>query len=349
MENIHIMTNFDSEKEKCPERYVVMDAKWWLSDGEGRCRCGNMPYDFTSYDGNPDTRFILYTDDDRITREAVEATATHYFKYHGAERIYAFMCYDGAKTDAIRSAVSSLADDAVYIIFDEDNLYADFPGRSVILDPQDIDSGVKKVRRYLHYGYWWRRKDRYEQLYFITRELIKDGFENVIFLDIDGVLNKDDYLNPGEIHEDKVALLADIVRETKAEIVLTSSWRHHVSAWITNPESCRQDVKEPVERLMSLFAGYGLTIADMTDTLYTGPDARPLEIRTWLTRRSKVLNFVILDDDGFWQWNWLEPHFVRTVIASAGVCDRSGEERGLTRQQADKAIEILQWFERKER
>ena len=81
MKNILVMTNFDSGKEKCPERYVVMDAKWWLSDGEGRCRCGSMPYDFTSYDGNPDTRFILYTDDDRITREAVEATATHYFKY----------------------------------------------------------------------------------------------------------------------------------------------------------------------------------------------------------------------------------------------------------------------------
>jgi hypothetical protein len=44
----------------------------------------------------------------------------------------------------------------------------------------------------------------------------------LIFLDIDGVLNSRG--NP-EIEPDKVLLLNDIVKETGAEIVITSTWR----------------------------------------------------------------------------------------------------------------------------
>ena len=51
----------------------------------------------------------------------------------------------------------------------------------------------------------------------------------VLFLDVDGVLNYegcDSYF--GSVHfvvEEKVRLLADIISETDAEIVLTSTWR----------------------------------------------------------------------------------------------------------------------------
>ena len=57
----------------------------------------------------------------------------------------------------------------------------------------------------------------------------------VIFLDIDGVLNSDEYLKKvkrlhiqgieSEIDINKIKLLKKAVDETKAKVVLTSSWR----------------------------------------------------------------------------------------------------------------------------
>ncbi len=47
--------------------------------------------------------------------------------------------------------------------------------------------------------------------------------EKVIFLDIDGVLNRDD--GGVKIEEEFVKRLAHIVEETEAEIILSSSWR----------------------------------------------------------------------------------------------------------------------------
>lgn len=55
-------------------------------------------------------------------------------------------------------------------------------------------------------------------------DLIYDGIEKAIFLDIDGVLNDDHF--GIKIEEERVALLAKIVKETGASIVLSSSWRY---------------------------------------------------------------------------------------------------------------------------
>ena len=58
----------------------------------------------------------------------------------------------------------------------------------------------------------------------------------VIFLDIDGVLNSDEYFDKienlnvqgieREIDVNKIKLLKRAVDETKAKVVLTSSWRY---------------------------------------------------------------------------------------------------------------------------
>jgi|ERR1700733_5942941 len=52
----------------------------------------------------------------------------------------------------------------------------------------------------------------------------------LLFLDVDGVLNDHSPLDPdvmcGQIHKDKVALLNHILRETGAEMVLSSAWRY---------------------------------------------------------------------------------------------------------------------------
>ncbi len=52
----------------------------------------------------------------------------------------------------------------------------------------------------------------------------------LLFLDIDGVLNTHELLDPevmcGQIHKDKVVLLNEVLRQTGAKIVLSSAWRY---------------------------------------------------------------------------------------------------------------------------
>lgn len=58
----------------------------------------------------------------------------------------------------------------------------------------------------------------------------------IIFLDIDGVLNSDEYFDKikylkiegieSEIDRKKVKLLQEAVKQTGAKVVLTSSWRY---------------------------------------------------------------------------------------------------------------------------
>ena len=54
----------------------------------------------------------------------------------------------------------------------------------------------------------------------------------VIFLDVDGVLNSNDWLENNRVRKEnsvnpeKVKLLAEIVQNTNAEVVLSSTWRY---------------------------------------------------------------------------------------------------------------------------
>ena len=166
-------------------------------------------------------------------------------------------------------------------------------------------------------------------------ERYRDGenaHKKVIFLDIDGVLNRDD--GGAKIEEEFVKRLAHIVEETEAEIILSSSWRgmykHHV-----NPNSNYKN--ENVGLLLEMFERYSLVISGTTPDLSSGSYARPLEIRVWLEAQKELERFVILDDETFWQWNWLGDYFVCTTHRNAN--GRYG--CGMTDEDAEKAIEIL--------
>ncbi len=54
----------------------------------------------------------------------------------------------------------------------------------------------------------------------------------ILFLDIDGVLNEHETLDPevecGRFHADKVARLNRVLRDTGAKIVLSSAWRYFI-------------------------------------------------------------------------------------------------------------------------
>lgn len=148
---------------------------------------------------------------------------------------------------------------------------------------------------------------------------------NVIFLDIDGVLNSAAYDRErtdrdGNIDVSRFALLKRIVDAADAQIVLSSSWREY---WEPEDEKCDQIGKD----LNCVFREAGLCIGDKTPV--TG--SRQEEISAWLNAHPHTENYVILDD-AFGGWGELEPHLVRT---------NSRIGRGLEDRHVDAAIHIL--------
>ncbi|MBR0411667.1 MAG: hypothetical protein IJI25_11840 [Eubacterium sp.] len=150
---------------------------------------------------------------------------------------------------------------------------------------------------------------------------------NVLFLDIDGVLNSEEYYrsltdkNLRDIPIDRTCLarVKHIVDETEAAIVLTSSWR---DSWDKDPEMLRREGRT----LNGLFKEYGLAIYDKTPVAHEG--RRPVEIRQWLDNcNEKIGRFVILDDYDFnWKRHRMFRHWVRTDYEKGGLSDDQAEK-----------------------
>lgn len=138
----------------------------------------------------------------------------------------------------------------------------------------------------------------------------------ILFLDIDGVVNKQENFNPA--HKPKwpidrycAFLVGKIQLETDCKVVLSSSWRHDKEAV--------EEVKKNV-----------VDIIDTTPTLQSS--FRGDEIRDWLDKQSLRSNFVvekyaILDDDSDFYDD--QPLFKTTF------------KDGLTDEIANKVIEYL--------
>ncbi len=147
----------------------------------------------------------------------------------------------------------------------------------------------------------------------------------VIFLDIDGVLNSRRYDlyrgdEDGTIDESRLPILKQIVDETDAKIVLTSTWRHH---W--DPDGLETD--DVGAALEDTFEQYGISLYDKTSELYD----RAEEIKAWLDEHPDTESFVIIDDIRF-GWGKLDENLVNTDYHIG---------RGLEPEHAEKAIEIL--------
>ena len=151
----------------------------------------------------------------------------------------------------------------------------------------------------------------------------------IIFLDIDGVLNSIQYdrlrtREQGNIDETRLPLLKNIVDETSALIVLSSSWRKH---WSIEGGECDCIGRE----LNSTFDKYGLIISDKTPVL-SALD-RSIEIQSWLDEHlCEIQSFVIIDDM-FGGWGPLANNLVKTD-------SRIG--RGLEMKHVEMAKKILQ-------
>lgn len=149
----------------------------------------------------------------------------------------------------------------------------------------------------------------------------------VIFLDIDGVLNHEQHYKwlmetdeptpmqrvypYSEFNPDSCRLLKEIIWDTGAQIVVSSTWR-----------------LDGENRLNSLFKHFGLPkIYSTTPCLNT---ARGIEIGAWLAAHPEVTNYVILDDDEDMNVEQMS-FFIKT----------NPYEDGLNEDVKERAIQIL--------
>lgn len=148
---------------------------------------------------------------------------------------------------------------------------------------------------------------------------------NIVFLDIDGVLNTDKtcifYDNETIVEDDKLLLLKKLVEETQSKIVLVSTKKDYWEKKDKNKQGLYGAY------LDEKFSEYGLTIYDKTidDGIHRG-----LGVLAWKSRNN-TKNIVVLDDneEGY---DAITKAFYLVKI-SGGI--------GLTEQNLEKAKEIL--------
>lgn len=167
---------------------------------------------------------------------------------------------------------------------------------------------------------------------------------NLIFLDVDGVLNSSAYFDAlleddledsarYEICEYYLQMLAKIYHECQAQIVLSSSWR-------TLQGRDDREAHSMYRYLEDSLARYGMQI--MSQTPVIGMD-RPKEISAWLDSRTDrdQLRFVSLDDN-FEKADYARYGIAHCLVRTNFVCDTlSGG--GLCKRQAARAIHKLKW------
>ena len=139
----------------------------------------------------------------------------------------------------------------------------------------------------------------------------------VIFLDIDGVLSGKKHQisateNPPLIDVSRLEILREIVDNSGAKVILSSSWKKF---WI---KGCDFDC---------VFQNAGIDIYDITPVL----GRKNEEISAWLNTHSEIESFVILDDAEY-GWGDLLPNVIIT---------NPDTEDGLEKKHVALALEIL--------
>lgn len=332
-------SSYPAKKSDVPDdsvRRVIFldtDAEWNNDTSQNLCDAANE-YSYES-------EFILFVRQgcsqsvEKLKASFESDHTAGWFERHTADTVA--IADDSSMADAVREYLGEHPQLKFYVIISPCDLEKQFRGHTVYTgDPEGFSKNSALIaKRILNYGVWW--EDGYEyrdpRKAASRQDLIEDYFQKVIFLDIDGVLNIVDYPRPKEVIVDAfVRNLSLIVENTGAEVVLTSSWRY---GFYNYARSGFDGSDKDMEILFSYLDKYKIKIAGMTPLYFNGAYGRPFEIRSWLCPRPEVSQFVILDDETFWAWNWLEPH----LICTEG--EERGTGRGLSEEDAYKAIKIL--------
>jgi len=158
---------------------------------------------------------------------------------------------------------------------------------------------------------------------------------NIVFLDIDGVLNTHNYLVKQVEQDginsyqaqfnfcpDSLKNLKQIVEETDAKIIISSTWRISFKCAYDDPH--RKFWKAIMKNLASI--GIHKRVIGITPSL-NDTRIRGEEIKSWLSN-NQVDNFVIIDDDSD----------MADLMSHLAKCNWSD---GITKEVKDKAINIL--------
>ena len=182
------------------------------------------------------------------------------------------------------------------------------------------------------------------------------SFINVIFLDIDGVLNGYNFWNllgwdiiskfksnrlkswyreltePFGVHERKVKRLAKIVHKTDAKVVISSSWRFGLQS---------NNLSYAQRKLLDLFDKYDIKIYGYTPR--SESYKRDEEIKAWLSKHKEVNKFIILDDENFDLQCFIGKELIQTSSVPKGRMIKGYwyENTGLKNKHVRQAIKIL--------
>lgn len=162
--------------------------------------------------------------------------------------------------------------------------------------------------------------------------------KNVIFLDIDGVLNSNFWnenhqreISDGTlIDEEMIGILATLVKKTDSLIILHSGWR----IWF---DTNLKPLREEAQRLVDMFNKEGIQIDGVTPDLTTEEIRRTKkfslvkaeEILMWVKMHEDIGGWVVIDDLDLHN-ELIEVHQVKT---DASV--------GLTIEDVERAEKIL--------
>ena len=153
----------------------------------------------------------------------------------------------------------------------------------------------------------------------------------VIFLDIDGVLNSfscKTFINKHYfVMDEKIQLLKQLVDETEAKIVLSSSWR---MGWVDHENNEDSIDREDYLALIEKLKEFDIELYDYTPINVPHVKTRGEEIDMWLKKHDDVQSFVILDD--MYNSNF-KPHTAKLIQTSM--------EKGLLPKHIKKAKQIL--------
>lgn len=143
----------------------------------------------------------------------------------------------------------------------------------------------------------------------------------ILFLDVDGVLNRCGKSNQG-LETDKCDLLADLCRRVGCKVVVSSTWRRypHLMA----------------DRLLPMFRSRGIECVGQTPMLEKPSPgghvvvaaARHEEITAWLADHAEVTQYAIVDDDS-------------DADDGTGRYVRTGSYEGMTEAHAARIEQLL--------
>jgi len=163
---------------------------------------------------------------------------------------------------------------------------------------------------------------------------------NIIFLDIDGVLNSAAYFNSiidnkskyYEINEYNLKILSTIYHNNNAIIVLSSTWRNLIGKH-KNTESINM-----YNYLLNSLNKYNMKILDHTPYIKGN---RPLEILTYLQKTNENINFISIDDDFTkkqYDYYGIGNHLIRTIYYTDNLLDGGLQPKHI--QEADNKFQI---------